>query len=523
MKVGNTSPCCVPDESFFSQPQMEMGLEMICPKCGRSSAPTQVICSVCDYILDPSFLFVEGDEKQALPADATQEIPALIDAKAHEHDFPFEKRVRSLDGSKEPGERVPEAEWMDWLLEPTFEPTADAQAAGQATDADPVNRGDPELADWLLEPSIDDAIFPTEPRVETDRNDAHSLDGMLQSQTDAVLLGDLHEEYDLVVTQDANWFLTAATEDVERPVQSVPLYLSKSVREMLRPEAVLACEPSVDVVLTPFEEHILQFLDGRRPLGRVAVLSELAQQDLEIAVTMLAEKRVVRLVGQAVPDLEKAAPAERSGAGHSVPHENHPSPAPDYNESAAPKAHESATPKPAPVFPSTPVNHSTSPPPPVSAARRPSSTLRQKQVAKRLSQPSQGSGPAPISPQTKSAARLRRTPSTQIETALFEKAKLEEESGNHQEAVRLLQRCIEDQPNVAGFHNRLGVLLAARLKDYHTAIVHLTRATELQPDNPTYRNNLGKIIAAAAAEGENSGPSNAAQSGGFWSAIKKIF
>lgn len=475
---------------------------MICPKCGRLADSESVICAACDYILDPSFLWeeAENEDNHPAPADATQEIPALAPENVQQRDSGDNDPV-FIDGA---GAQASEDELMDWLLEPTMEPAAEDFAAGRATDAEKATGEDQELADWLLEPSLEDGVLPAAQESGVGKSIPKPSDASTEALNDAVLLGDLQEDYDVVETRDANWFLTAATEDVERPVQSVPLYLSKSVREMLRPSAVLAREPQVNAALTPFEEHILQFLDGRRPLGRVAVLSELGKQDLEIAVSMLAEKRVVRLVGQTRQPSDADEPMAAVPPENPAPPEPAPEPAITSPETNAPG-------------PSPGREHASAAPP--GAA-----TLRQKQVARRLGKrPPKPAASSRQATETPSLSRTKSAQNTQIETTLFEKAKVEEESGNHAEAIRLLRLCISDQPNVAGFHNRLGVLLAARLKDYPNAIIHLTKATELQPENPTYRNNLGKIIAAAAASDGDENASAQEAPGGFWSSFRKLF
>lgn len=467
---------------------------MMCPKCGRVAEQQSVICSACDYILDPSFLWEDTAEelRDAAPdadhdladrADATQEVPSLSlllgEEQAHHNSLASygTDRATEAENSQMPAGAPPAAPWE------RQEAPADA-----------------ELLSWLMEASVADVRMdaPTGFAVENEFTTGRENAGF-PSETEPVLLGNLSEEYDVFLAQDTNWFLTAATREVDRPVQSVPLYLSKSVREMLRPAAVLAREETCDAALTALEEHILQFVDGQRPLGRVTVLTGLAQQDVEIAVSMMAEKRVVRLVGQATrPTAEQA---DESG----------PAPAPPLASTspAAPPAH-------------TP-NENPGGLPPGPKVARPSANFGQRQEAQRL-QPKKKIATAPPPKQApENAAPAPSKPQARIQTELFERAKKEEAAGNHVEAIALLRRCVAEQPYVAGFHNRLGVVLAAREKDYKNAIVHLTKATELQPENPIYRNNLGKIIAAAAAMDEESAGGQERTRTGLWAAFKKIF
>jgi hypothetical protein len=57
-------------------------------------------------------------------------------------------------------------------------------------------------------------------------------------------------------------------------------------------------------------------------------------------------------------------------------------------------------------------------------------------------------------------------------------------------------------------HNRLGVLLATRRKEYQRATDHLIRAVELDPENAVFRNNLGKVLGLEDAGVDGSGASD---------------
>ena len=97
----------------------------------------------------------------------------------------------------------------------------------------------------------------------------------------------------------------------------------------------------------------------------------------------------------------------------------------------------------------------------------------------------------------------QRAPRKQRELVLFEAAKEEEARGNYAEAVRILHDALQLAPNAAALHNRLGVILATRLKKFDAASNALMRACELSPGNMAYNNNLGKVLAMAQQEVEN--------------------
>lgn len=80
------------------------------------------------------------------------------------------------------------------------------------------------------------------------------------------------------------------------------------------------------------------------------------------------------------------------------------------------------------------------------------------------------------------------------ELMLFEEAKDSELDGEYEHAVSLLRQALDINPRAAPIYNRLGVILATRLKQYAPASQALLQACELDPGNLAYKNNLGKIL-----------------------------
>jgi tetratricopeptide (TPR) repeat protein len=81
------------------------------------------------------------------------------------------------------------------------------------------------------------------------------------------------------------------------------------------------------------------------------------------------------------------------------------------------------------------------------------------------------------------------------EIKLYELAHKCEASGDIDSAIALLREGIELKPDLAPFHNRLGVILAINKNDFVNAAKSVGLAVSLEPDNLHYKNNLSKIVA----------------------------
>jgi Tfp pilus assembly protein PilF len=80
---------------------------------------------------------------------------------------------------------------------------------------------------------------------------------------------------------------------------------------------------------------------------------------------------------------------------------------------------------------------------------------------------------------------------------LYEEAQDLEDRGDIDGALDALERGLPLAPNAAAFHNRIGVILAMRKREFERAAAEIQRAITLEPDNAHYRNNLGKVLARA--------------------------
>jgi tetratricopeptide (TPR) repeat protein len=79
---------------------------------------------------------------------------------------------------------------------------------------------------------------------------------------------------------------------------------------------------------------------------------------------------------------------------------------------------------------------------------------------------------------------------------LYELAPEQEDNDDIDAAIATLEKGVRAAPNPAAFHNRIGVLLAMRKKDYERARDEIEKAIALEPKNDHY-NNLGKVMAKA--------------------------
>lgn len=75
-----------------------------------------------------------------------------------------------------------------------------------------------------------------------------------------------------------------------------------------------------------------------------------------------------------------------------------------------------------------------------------------------------------------------------------------EAAGDFPRAIELLRMACEKFPGSAPVHNRLGVLLATRVRDFKGAYAAAMRAVELEPGNATYKSNLMKILARVESD-----------------------
>lgn len=323
------------------------------------------------------------------------------------------------------------------------------------------------------------------------------------SPSDALVFGALGEPVELMFSENTGSFLTADTQEVSREILLAAIYVGASVQALMKPEAVLAQAADIEQrknVLSPFELHVLSFIDGQRPVARLRVKTGLSMTDLRIAVGMLAEKGAVVLAGNvARPNLKHMLAGELDtddGIDIELPDDDAsaprdlsaPSPAADDAVAPASEADESARKDQAEGFYE------------LATAELEDGNRVRAHIYARLALEHDPGEPR-YRELLKEWALPRRTMTT-AEALLFTNADAAETAGDHKKALAFIEQALAANPDAAYIHNRMGLLLALRFKKMPQATEHLTKACELEPNNVVYRNNLGKLIAAGGARAQ---------------------
>jgi hypothetical protein len=127
------------------------------------------------------------------------------------------------------------------------------------------------------------------------------VDPAVFNLADAVILGDIDEiAAQAFETSDSGFHVREST--------GARLYVSGRSQVVMAPDAVPAIiEGGADNVrLTPFEKHVLTFIDGKRPVEVIRLKAGLDESEVKTALATLADKGVVEVVGRAFADLEGA-------------------------------------------------------------------------------------------------------------------------------------------------------------------------------------------------------------------------
>ncbi len=349
---------------------------------------------------------------------------------------------------------------------------------------------------------------------------------------EAYIVGSIQrpEGIDSFMSEATGSFLTAETGEIRRIVLPTTVYVDRSTQIMLEPNAVLRIKPGTDLQrlqLSPFEMHVVQFVDGERPVARIRKRANLSMSDTKIALAMIVDRGVLQLVGNVTAvDLGDDLGASEEGEPLEPPAFEGPTP---QDEAPPPTA-------PAPVAPVAPT---------VRAAPAPVALLPGSAIS--VLRPSDAVAPSIVPMVVDDEADIGRKraalglyelaladlragkktraymyakqardaypDSTEISALLADWANAEkfavqqtadhklfmqaveaEDRGEYAQAIHLMREAIAINPAAAELHNRIGVIMATRLADYSSASNALMRAVELEPKNLVYRSNLGKVF-----------------------------
>lgn len=90
----------------------------------------------------------------------------------------------------------------------------------------------------------------------------------------------------------------------QREVTQTRFYIGGGVAQLMEPNAipeVAAGVSGASIRMTPFERHVLGFVNGRRSIGRIQKKSAIEDGEFKTAVAMLADKGFIRLKGWKKP------------------------------------------------------------------------------------------------------------------------------------------------------------------------------------------------------------------------------
>lgn len=428
-----------------------------CPKCGSAVAPTAVVCAACDCILDMSFLEA-GD-------------------------------------ALSPGTTADEDMFGDKTGADILEGLADEDTAAHAiTDEAPL---------------VDEDV---EEELAAEASEARGAYG-----GEAIILGNIGD-----TASDFESMLSEATSSIRLSdgvaFEPVPVYLGQDIQSMIAPDAVLALRDGANraaLQLSPFEQHVLSFIDGKRPVARIRKKAGLGVADLKIAIGMLADRKLITVKGHIKPDVRSlldAGELDDSGEFALPPLVNDMPPrgaGESVSDDARPVGRERATAPP----PSHPSPSAAQPAPRASvdlASRAQAlqvfelalANFRLGERARALSylqltiqlDPTNDQAHALIQEWATAGEGARSEAEHQVLAADAQRA---EGQGQYERATELYRKAIALKPDEPELRNRLGILFALFLKDYSSATNELMKACELAPDNLAYRSNLGKIFRIA--------------------------
>jgi hypothetical protein len=123
------------------------------------------------------------------------------------------------------------------------------------------------------------------------------VDPAVFNLADAVILGNIGDDSSSFETSDSGFH-------IKQDLGAARLYVSGRSQAVMSPDAVIATiETNVkNVRLTPFEKHVLRFIDGKRAVESIRVQAGLDEAEVKTALATLADKGVVKVVGRALAD-----------------------------------------------------------------------------------------------------------------------------------------------------------------------------------------------------------------------------
>ncbi|MCP4499163.1 MAG: hypothetical protein GY822_04240, partial [Deltaproteobacteria bacterium] len=261
----------------------ESGL-ISCPKCGLELETGTAICPTCDFIIDSSFL---GD-------DILDEIPRqAADFAPKETENDLSKDVKpSPKAEKEQGAKPAKRTRPLKLPKKPFFADEDDEDSEISKSAASHRRKKSKEGTALLsrEPGSEEAAA-AKVSVSQDKIRGAKKGSDVDFGEDAIILGNMEDEFSSFATDHSG---------MHREVTQARIYVGAKTSELLRNDAILQKISGLSKrtsILTPYEEHALSFINGKRPVGRIRRKSGMLETELKLALAMLADKGVVKLKG----------------------------------------------------------------------------------------------------------------------------------------------------------------------------------------------------------------------------------
>ena len=112
---------------------------------------------------------------------------------------------------------------------------------------------------------------------------------------DAMILGDVNN-----LSSEVSSFKSRDAGVSQREVTQARFYIGGAVAQLMEADAIPEIAPGVSgasIRMTPFERHVLTFVNGKRSVGRIQKKSAMDESEYKTALAMLADKGFIRLRG----------------------------------------------------------------------------------------------------------------------------------------------------------------------------------------------------------------------------------
>ena len=159
--------------------------------------------------------------------------------------------------------------------------------------------------DYILDASFlgDDITDDERDRRPVKADDSHKKrKPVLDFGEDAMILGNFAEGAH--ADAEVSSFGSRDAGVSQREITQARFYFGGAVAQLMEPDAIPEVDAGVagaSIRMTPFERHVLGFINGRRSIGRIHKKSAMEETEFKTAIAMLADKSFIRLRGWKKP------------------------------------------------------------------------------------------------------------------------------------------------------------------------------------------------------------------------------